>query len=271
MVPSFPTDMFAKADNLQAKFSTLTSSTASSCDLFGSIGTLVGEVTQKIVDAVTGAITSVRKAAGEVLSELKDKLSDCFGGSGEMLNKIKGYINNVKEFAADMSAKVNEFVGDIRTKFDKLSTALQNEFNSIMSTINSKITAVTDTIRTAIDSVVATFDSIKDAVVEVVQGLKQAACGAINSVLAGTPDDALANVTGSMPVLGAVKGAFNTGADSLKAVTSKVADAIDIGGTLDSAQGAAKNLMDSTSALMPNVNSINDSMTRLRQIMATTA
>lgn len=261
-IPSFPGATFNKLDTLSSQFNNFTASTSSSCDVFGSIGTMVGEITQTVYDAFGNAVGTVRKAAAEVFGELKDKLADCFGGSGDILNKMKGYVADAQSFMAQ--------IGD---KFNTMSAALQAEVQSIMTWVGSTVQSVSDLISSAIDSTISTFNDIKESAFEVISGMKIATCSTLNTVLAGTPDDAFDNITGGATgsVLGSVKDSFNTGADSLKDITTKVADRVNMGGKVDGAQNAAKAMKTNIAGATTTVAGMGTRITRLGEIAAMVA
>lgn len=250
------------ANNLTTSFSGLTSNVSQSCDLMGTIGSLTNKITHTVVDSVTGAVTTVTESAADVVAEVKNKLSSCFGGSGSVLNSIKGYIAEGQDIANQIAAKAGQ-----------ISAAIMNQLQSLMDSVNSGIQVVSNAIKGAIDTVVSTMATVRNAVADAVTGMKIGACSAINNVLAGSDDNAFANITSgssdsSLKNLGAAKDVWNTGGTSLKDITTNISEANGMSTSVTSHRNAATNMQTIVTNAGPQTASIGTNLASMRAILA---
>lgn len=232
-LPNLSDAALQQTDALTSKFGGFAQDVSSSCDVMGTIGSIKDKITQYIVDPITGAIIEVQTAVSEVVSDIKDKLSSVFAGSGSVLNTVKGYIAEAQSIAAEIAAKASQ-----------ISTAIMAQLQSLMDSISSGIAYVTTAVSNAMTAVADTMNAVRGKLADAVAGIKMGMCSTMSAVLAGTPNDAFSNITNgatdaATASLGAVKNVYNSGASDLMAVTGAVAEQAGVSTAVNGLQGAA--------------------------------
>lgn len=260
--PNISAAVDTAATSCTASFSTFTTGVSSSCDLMGTIGSLTDKFIKSVVDEVTGVVTEVEVAASEMISDIKDKLSSCFAGSGSVLNSIKGYIDQGKAIAADIAAKAS-----------KITTQVMAQLQSLMDTVNSAMQTAMAAVSSAISDVMSAINEVQSKVADAVSGIKQGMCSVMSSVLAGSSDDAFSNITSgasdvALTALGSVKSVYNAGASSVMDVTRKVVQ--DSGGSTAvlGLQSSTAGMASITTGLAPTTLVIGNSITSMQTILA---
>lgn len=262
-LPNLSDAAIQQTDALQSQFGGFTNGVASSCDLMGTIGAIKDKVTQYVVDEVTGIVTEVQVAISEVVADIKDGLSGAFGGSGSVLNSVKGYITEAQEIAADIAAKASQ-----------ISEAIMIQLNSLMDSISTGIQFVVGAVQDAIGAVMAGLAVVQDKLADTVANIKMGLCSTLSSVLAGSPDDAFANITtGATDLatqsLGAVKDVYNTGASDTLAVTGALAETAGVSPAVTGLQDAAKGAQNvAGGAVGTTMTDMGQSITSMRTILA---
>ena len=232
-LPNLSTAAIQQTNALTSKFGGFAQDVSSSCDIMGTIGSIKDKVTQYVIDEATGALVAVQTSISEVTSDIKDKLSSCFAGSGSVLNSVKGYITQAQLMAAEIEAKAAS-----------ISAAVMAQLQSLMDSISAGIAYVTTAVSNAIVAVTDTMNAVRGKLADAVAGIKMGMCSTMSAVLAGTPGDAFANITNNAAdaataSLGAVKGVYNTGATDLMAVTGAVAEQAGVSTVVNGLQSAA--------------------------------
>lgn len=260
-VPSIPSSLLTSVNSATTQFSSMTTTVSSSCDLMGTVNSLASEVVHTVVDSVTGAVTTVKRLASDVANEIKEAISKCFSGSGQTMNKIKGYI-----------AQAQDLMNTVKSKIQSVTASVMSTIQSLMSDIQGLIATATAAVSAAMGAAVAAVGSIQTAVASAVSGVKLATCSAISSVLAGTPNDAFANITSgasdaTTASLGAAKSVFNTGANSMSAVTSKIVEGNGVGNVLKTQGDAMKGAANVADAQLSNMAGLGSKMSQLSSIV----
>lgn len=221
-------------DDSLSNYDDFVQSAANQCDIAGAISTLVKDLTKKVVDEITGAITYVKERASEVLGDIREGLSDTFSEFTEKLNELKGYYDRAMAAIAEIKQKVQQVT-------EQIVQAVQQLLDEIDRTIQQ----VTQAINDAVTAVMGAIDDVLDAVADVVGNFKVALCGTITSFLMGAPSDALDNLldpsSATMLALGATKDAFDSGVETVKDATSKIAESLNIDNIVMGVSDAAKN------------------------------
>lgn len=265
-------------------FTGLTSDTSTSCDLFGTVQGLASELTRTVYDSLGNVIGTIKESTATLTASIKNALGDIFGGSGGFLNTVKEYVTSAYTWASDVASKMTEsateavawarekvaagqqYVYDQIVALREQMFGVEGEVNSFIGTLQSKFTGLIDGIRDGVAviqglmaSARAQIGRVMGIVGDAVRGLALASCNTINSVLAGTPDNAFANLTNgattpALKALGATKDIFNTGAGSMAEVNAKIVDSTGIGDIFDSVRNTS-------ATIATNVTSTNDTVT----------
>lgn len=267
-IPTLDTTALQSVDSLNANFKSMATDISSSCDLMGTITALAEQITQTIQDSVTGAITTVKRFTADIAADIKDKLSSIFSGSGSTLNSVKGYIDKAKQMMASL-----------KSKLDKLTDAAQEVYRSVVDKIQSLMADIGGVIRTitakiteAVEVVKGAMVTLSNAVTDCVGSVKLATCGAIGSVLAGSPSDAFANITKGATdtvgaALGAAKDVYNTGADSLSAVFEKMTDSSGIGNVMGNISSSTGDAVTKATSQGDNVSLVGSKVSEIEQLV----
>ncbi len=247
---------------VQGEFMGLVGSTSSSCDLLGTIQSLASTVTLTIRDTAGEIIGTIKESTASLAISIKNAMGDVFGGSGGLFNTIKGHITDMYEWAQEASAAMTETVqGAIDWTRDKIAAGqaflydqvvavrasiaqMTTEVVDYMSGIFSKftgeaglLTSAMNTIRDAVSTVRTLVSDIMSYVGDGIRSFATATCNTINTVLAGTPNDAFSNITNgavdaATKSFAAAKSIFNDGVSSIKEVHERILDSTGIGDVL---------------------------------------
>ena len=169
-------------------------------------------------------------------------------------------------WAREKVAAGQQYVYDQIVALREQMFGVEGEVNSFIGTLQSKFTGLIDGIRDGVAviqglmaSARAQIGRVMGIVGDAVRGLALASCNTINSVLAGTPDNAFANLTNgattpALKALGTTKDIFNTGAGSMAEVNAKIVDSTGIGDIFDSVRNTS-------ATIATNVTSTSDTVT----------
>ena len=257
-----PADMICSAE-----FSSLVGDVAPSCDLMGTITALAGEIERTIRDEAGKIIGVIKESAAKVTASIKTAIGESFGGSGGLLNKLKGYVGQAKTWVSDAKSSIETTIGEFTTwASEKVAAAkdavgaavavVANAINDAKATVaewagkfQSALTNIKDGLADAFGILTSAMSTIRGQMVEIqgviseaIGGIALATCDALTSVLAGTPSDAFANITAiatdaATKTLATAKDIFNTGVESVSEIHERMVNSVGTGDVLDNVKG----------------------------------
>lgn len=273
----------AAAEASAQEFMGMTADASSSCDLFGTVQGLASELTRTVKDAAGEVIGVIKESTATIVASIKNTIGEAFGGSGSFLNTLKGYVNDAVSWATDMktammdsAAEAVQWARDLIASGQSFAyeaivaakaqiASVTSSVNSFIGSLQSKFAGVMDTITAGTNALKGFMSDIRsqlaaipNIVGEAVKGIAVASCNTLNTVLAGSPADAFANITNgatdaATKAFGAAKEAFNNGAENIAEVYSSIVDSTGIGDVFDAVKSGTSSLVSSISSTASSI------------------